>query len=541
MDEAARSQTLPGPLNLLDIIDLECIYLYMLYMVVNSNITCAREELPKLGIDFETLKSDLTLPNPEYSNLVRFGKGRFYKKVPPKICYLKKSGGNYLVPRYYKGETGMYGNEGADFSVRFKFKLRDYQQTFIDNNISAINENTGILLEASCGTGKTIMAIYLSIMRGKQTMVLVPTYYLAEQWKQRIEESTDARCAILASKDKEMPVDYDFTIIALDLFTCRTLPGEFVSNIGCVVLDEAHRVGAETYIPVLDEIPAKYRIALTATFRRTDNVHKILAYHFGKHLKMGSNFPKPLVYGIRTGVHVRGVVSKNRKHERFLDFLDSIEYPYNETDAAIELDPKDELRELLEKQYAKGGMTKSAYHEISACLFKAAEMRYPTVESYLDSHSGRRKLAIRIIRECMDAGRTVLFLSKRKATLKALHGYFAEYKPMLIVSETNKRTDEENDYLQNRCPLVFGVNQLAKEGLDIDRLDTLIMHLPMVDTEQAVGRISRLHEGKKFPVAFYLVDYCPITYSVYSKAKKFFAINGEFKGERTLPAIRSLL
>lgn len=510
-------------------------------MTVDSNIVANESELRELGIDLTSLRDSLTLPNPEYSKAIRFGKGRFYKTIDSHICYLKKVKDCYIVPRYYKGEIGKYGNEGRDFSIDFKFKLRDYQQKFWDENSHCLDESTGILFEAGCGSGKTIMAIYISVLRGKQSLVLVPTYYLAKQWKQRIEEATDASCVILTSKDTEIPTDRDFTIVVMDLFTCRHLPKELIDNVGDVILDEAHRIGAETYLPILDEIPAKYRIALTATFRRTDGVHKILAYHFGLHLKMESRFPRPFVYGVRTGVSVKGVVSKNRKHTNFLEFLDSVGFPYHETDTAIELNPTKELRDNLERAYKVGSMTKTAYHEIVSCLSKASEMSYSVVESYLDSHSGRRKTAIRVIQECLDAGRTVLFLSKRKATLKALHKYFAKYKPMLIVSETNERSDEDEAYLQSACPLIFGVTQLAKEGLDIDRLDTLIIHLPMVDTEQAVGRISRLCEGKKQPIALYLLDNCPMTYSVYSKAKKFFSINGEFKGERTLQTLKTVL
>lgn len=510
-------------------------------MLVNSNIIVTDKELGKLGIDFDKLVEDLTLPNPEYSNMMRFGKGRFYKKINPRICYLKKVGDEYIVPRYYIGELGKYGNEGRDISVNFKFSLRDYQQEFWDENSHYFEESTGILLEASCGSGKTIMAIYFSAIRGKQTLILVPTYYLAKQWKQRIEESTDSSCIILNAKDTEIPVNIDFTVVVMDLFTCRHLPKELIGNIGHVILDEAHRVGAETYLPILDEIPAKYRTALTATFRRNDGVHRILKYHFGSHIKMGNRFPRPLVYGVRTGVDIKGVVSKNRKHEHFLEFLDSVKYPYHETNCAIELNPTKELRDKLEDYYKVGSITKTAYHEVASCLSKASEMSYSVVESYLDSHSGRRKTAIRVIQECLDAGRTVLFLSKRKSTLKALHKYFAKYKPMLIVSETNERSDEDEAYLQNTCPLIFGVTQLAKEGLDIDRLDTLIIHLPMKDTEQAIGRISRLCEGKKFPICLYLLDDSPITYATYNNAKKYFRINADFKGERTLQTLKTVL
>lgn len=513
-------------------------------MKVASNILATEKELSKLGINLTQLTEDLTLPNPEYANQMRFGRGRFYKKIDKYICYLKKDGDQYLVPRYYAGELdGTYGNSGRELTSKHSIKLRDYQESFFNDNWSTIENTTGLLIEASCGMGKTIMGIWLAYYRGVQTMVLVPTYYLAKQWKQRIEAISNATCSIIKSTDTEIPTYNDFTIIVTDLFNCRILPTELVNNVGHVILDEAHRMGADTYLPILDEIPARFRTALTATFRRTDGVHKILKFHFGSHIKLPSCFPRPLAYGLKTGISIQGCVSKNKPYEYFLDFME-VNYKdtfekLQETPGAIVYDSKqnNKLREIADKEVKLGIITKTQHKQICSCLRKGGEMSYPTVESFLNENAGRRKIVIKLIQECMDAGRTVLFLSKRKDTLKALHKHFSEYNPMLIVSETNSRSEEDEKYLQTKCPLIFGVNQLAKEGLDIDRLDTLIIHLPMADTEQAIGRISRLCEGKKQPIAFYLVDKCPLTFATFSKAKKTFAINANYKGDITLAQV----
>lgn len=518
-------------------------------MEIKSNIFVNESELASLGISLEKLTEDLTLPNPEYTSIARFGKGRFYRKVPTHICYLKKVEGKYVIPRYYMGEPkGKWGNFGRVLKSEHSIILRDYQKDFFSENKEKILENTGILMEAPCGHGKTVLGIYLSYIRGVQTLIIVPTYYLAKQWRQRIGEFTTASCHIVTSKDKEIPTDSDFIIIVADLFTCRILPKELVKNVGHVILDEAHRMGAETYLPILDEIPARYRTALTATFRRADGVHRILKYHFGEHIKMPNRFPRPLAYGVKTSVVLQGVVTKNKAHEAFLDFMETYyegSCKLHETKSAIAYDSKENkrLRPLADDLLRTKSITKVAYREICSCLKKGEEMAYATVESYLNEHSSRRKEVIRLIEDCMLSGRTVLFLSKRKDTLRSLYRYFERYRPMLIVSETNTRSEEEEEeeFLQNDCRLIFGVNQLAKEGLDIDRLDTLIIHLPMADTEQAIGRISRLCEGKKQPIAFYLVDKCPLTYATFSKAQKTFKINADYKGEITLSEARKIL
>ena len=507
-----------------------------------SNLRISESELLKMGEHIEDIKPLLTLPNPEYSSMMRFGKGRFYKKIDTHICYLKKEGDTYVLPRYFFGEpkdTSAY--MGRETSYSCSIALRDYQEEFFTTNKDTIEKHSGILIEAACGNGKTVMAIYLSYLRRKQTLVLVPTYYLAKQWKNSIAHFTNASCVILTSKDKEIPTDKDFTIVVMDLFSCRVLPEELIKNIGHTVLDEAHRVGAETYLPILEEIPSYYRTALTATFRRTDGVHRILKYHFGEHLKMENRFPRPLVYTIRTGIKVNSVISKNKNYTSFVKYLDEINYPYKETKKTLSYVSDNNLRIEADKRMIKGGMTKTAHREILGCLKRGSELSYSVVDSFLNENSARRKLVISLIQKCLDAGRTVLFLSKRKDVLKALHKYFERYKPMLIVSETTERSDEDEEYLQNTCPLIFGVTQLAKEGLDIDRLDTLIIHLPMKDTEQAIGRISRLHKDKKFPLCLYLLDDCPITYAVFNNAKKFLKVNADYKGERTLQTIGTVL
>ena len=505
-----------------------------------SNLLVTEAEIIAHDTTVEDIQKTLTLPNPEYQNILRFRKGRFYKKVDPTVCYLRKSGDKYVLPRYYFGlpdtDRGMI--LGRKTSYSFFGKPRDYQQEFFDKN-PAFYKDSGLLIEMPCGHGKTFSAILRAYAFGRQTLVLVPTYFLARQWNKAIQEVTDASTVILTSDSKELPFDRDFTIVIMDLFAVRVLPKEFVENVGHVILDEAHRVGADTYMPILDELPAYYRTALTATFRRGDGVHRILRYHFGEHIQMRYQFDKPRVYSVNTMVEVKGVTTKNRPHTAILKYLERHKIPYEETRSAISFDPAKCVD--IENDFNAGLLNKTEFRELSATLKRAQDMSFPTLESFLSEHCGRRKRVIRIIQEALDSGRTILFLSKRKEVLKAIHKYFAAYKPMLVISETNSFTEEEVRYMQDECPLILGVTQLAKEGLDIPRLDTLIIHLPLKDTEQAIGRISRQYKGKRPPVAIYLLDQCAFSYGIFTAAQKVIPINGEYSGTVKLRQIRNIL
>lgn len=520
-------------------------------MDISSNIVLTESEIERHGTTLDKVKQDLTLPNPQWEGVSRFGKSKWaLSKIPKYICYLKEVGGRYVLPRYYFG-TDVRTDVGEDYriygaglsSLVFVGSLRDYQKEFVLGN-PALHDDSGVLLEASCGSGKTVLGIYLAMQRGKRTLVLVPTYYLAGQWKERIEAFTKCSCQIVTSKDTKIRTDADFTVAVLDLFSVRVLPSDLVDNIGTVILDEAHRIGAEAYLPILNEIPAYYRIALTATFRRADGVHKILRYHFGNHYKMENRFPRPIVYGISTEVSFERLVSKNKPWERTVEFFDSVGIPYVETKSTIAF-PNGyggkSVDNLFTEYAFKEHLNKTQTKEVQSCLKRGAELPYTTVDTHLNENCKRMKLTISAIQKCLDAGRTVLFLSKRKDTLRLLYKYFEKYRPMLIVSETNSRSEEDEKYLQTKCRLILGVIQLAKEGLDIDRLDTLIIHLPMKDTEQAVGRVSRLARGKQFPMCLYLVDNVPITWAVFKNAKKFFSINAEFKQVIRLSGLQDVL
>ena len=105
--------------------------------------------------------------------------------------------------------------------------------------------------------------------------------------------------------------------------------------------------------------------------------------------------------------------------------------------------------------------------------------------------------------------RQVLVLSERIVQLKELQ---AICNDGVVLSGTTKKEDREkilNDMREGRAKILFSSYQLAKEGLDITSLDTLILATPVKDyaiVVQAIGRIARKAEDKKKPVVIDIVD-----------------------------------
>jgi predicted helicase len=77
------------------------------------------------------------------------------------------------------------------------------------------------------------------------------------------------------------------------------------------------------------------------------------------------------------------------------------------------------------------------------------------------------------------------------------------------------------------CDIIIGTYSLAHEGLDIPKLDTLILSTPKSDIVQSVGRILRETKTKKNdPIVIDIVDMWGIFEYQYYKRQKFYRKTG---------------
>lgn len=503
----------------------------MKYSYISNNKYIAKDKSNELAIS--RAREDLTVTNPEYEKLVAFGKGRYmYSKIPKTLKFYKEDENYLIVPRNYKADVECRDltNPGKVIKVKSNIVLRDYQKKYIYENNLHLRNNTDKVIQMPCGTGKTILTIWLSVEVIKRvTVVVVPTIYLANQWIDSIRNNTDAVAYLWKSTDKEIPLDADFYVLTMDLLSVRELPQELLDVVGHVVFDECHRTGAEKYFPILERFASTWRTALTATFRREDGMHRMLEHYFGEKYVMPQQFEKPRVYGLFTGINCRHLVSKNVVSDSFKDWMDKKGIAYKETDKMYKLDRVSPLWEGEVERLVKlsSGTQRAYFKDVLKGIKSANDINFSVTESYLSSDLDRRKIMEDLIRECYNKGRTILFLSKRKDTLRYFAAKFASLNPALLISETNKMNRYEKEEIIKNCRLIFGINQIVKEGFDKENLDTLILDLPIKDTEQAIGRIARYYEGKKSPIVFYPVDDNPVMYSLWQKAKKWILINGK--------------
>mmetsp|Transcript_7064 Transcript_7064/g.20682 ORF Transcript_7064/g.20682 Transcript_7064/m.20682 type:complete len:427 (+) Transcript_7064:1900-3180(+) len=143
--------------------------------------------------------------------------------------------------------------------------------------------------------------------------------------------------------------------------------------------------------------------------------------------------------------------------------------------------------------------------------------------SILCSMENRNNVITRHIVELVNEGRKIMLLSDRRAHCETL-------KRMLLAADTDsalylggmkgfelKKSEQKN--------VLLGTYSLAKEGLDIPTLDTIILASPRSDVVQACGRI--LHGKTEFcPLIVDIVDQWFIGIAQYQKRKTYYNKSG---------------
>jgi superfamily II DNA or RNA helicase len=404
--------------------------------------------------------------------------------LPRAFGFSRASGGAFVEHR----------TDGAPLGSAFVGELTPLQTTAFERSSQALErEPHCCMLTLPCGFGKTVVALRVAHAIGRRTLVVVHKEFLLSQWSARISQFLpEARVAIVQG-NKAIPPEADFVLAMLQTLCLRLVDptsraSEIVTTCGLAVIDEAHHMAAKYFSKLFFHLPVKRLLGLTATPNRKDGCTKALHMFMGQH----------------------SFLVENSDLQRARPTVQIVSY----------ISPQKITSDLSSGQVQK-------------------------LKTTITQDDLRNRLLCDIVLRLATQERQIICLSDRTAHLACLLRLFEEhggavYKPALYIGG-QKRSDRER--IERECGVLFGTFAMAQEGLDIPRLDTLVLASPASDITQAVGRILRPCSSKKPPLIIDVQDDACNTFRRQNQTRqRFYAKHGiqnEQEAERPRSEARS--
>jgi len=182
--------------------------------------------------------------------------------------------------------------------ISFDGILRPEQTEVRKEAIKQLSSTGSVLLSMYCGFGKSSTSMKLACDIGLKTLIIVNKLILIKQWDEGIKTfCPSASVQKLTSRSKKD--DCDFYIINAQ--NVEKMGKSFFSDIGTVIVDEAHLIMAETLSRCLQWVHPRYLIGLTATPYRMDGLNSLLDMYFGKYKISRTLWREHIAYKVSTG------------------------------------------------------------------------------------------------------------------------------------------------------------------------------------------------------------------------------------------------
>lgn len=440
----------------------------------------------------QQVRADMEVPNPERMTAARYR--RFVRNIPEKIIlweYDKDSGTLYLPRGYagrlvelmrghrvpYRQDNAMVTLPSVDFGSRIV--LRDYQVPAVEAMVAMATQG---ILQAPAGSGKTQMGLEVIARVGQPALWLTHTRDLAQQVLDRAAEVLDVPRREIGMLGAGRESVGDRLTIGIVQKMGKMDLSALANKWGCVVIDEVHHSPAMSWASVINQLAARRRYGVTATFERADGLQVVTELVIGPTIHVVDRARVEAAGGVvRPDVRPVKTVCESPAWAKY----------------------KELAREYEERQ--KAGKTKKGE-------------RPPVIPfgdilaDVLDSFDRNRMIVDLLSGECPE--HCSLVLSERVAHCQELKSMLEVRCPQLRAEVIHGKLGKiaRREILAameaGGLDVLFAVD-IAKEGLDIPRLDRLFLVAGgrnAGEVEQKVGRVQRSFPGKADAVVFDFVD-----------------------------------
>lgn len=379
---------------------------------------------------------------------------------------------------------------GRPVQVSFRGELRPEQEAALEE----LQKHENGILHAATAFGKTVVCCALIAKRRVNTLIILESSSLLPQWEEALEHFLEIHEEFPVYQTKSgktltrkrlvgrLQGNRDSMTGIIDVAMAGSLykkgePHPFLQQYGMVIVDECHHAASDTISRVLQAVTAKYIYGVTATPMRGDGLEKINEMLLG---------PIRYRYTAKDKAKAQGIAH--------------LVYP------------------RFTRTVPPRGVTEEKLHPNEA---------YEIIRN----HEIRDEQILADIRECIEAGRTPLVLSRYRDHAERLYSRLqGTADRVFLLTGTHSKKEQkmirEQLYAAGRQEslILVATGSLVGEGFDYPRLDTLIMATPVSFrsvVEQYAGRLNRDYQGKQNVIVYDYVDsHIPIFRNMYIKRLK---------------------
>jgi len=397
-----------------------------------------------------------------------------------------------IVPKYYGIEN--FGNvpfksEPIHNEITFNGSLRDYQVPIVDKLLKHLDEKGGGLLSVPCGRGKTLMAIYIAHRLGVKTLVVTHKSFLLKQWQNQIKRFCDIDAGTIRGKIIDTK-NRKFVVGMIQSMSMKDYDSEVFDQFGLVIYDESHHCASKIFSKALMKTCCKYTLALSATPYRSDGLIKIMHWFLGETI-----YREKIRINNQVVAKVFNYTSSDKK-------FSEKKYAYG---------PQIGKPNIIKMGGELAELKQRTNHLINLIneIRKDPDRKIIILSKYVDHLKEMKEGLDNLIKKDIEDGK--LLEDEIKTTL-----YIGAMKQW-------QREEAEAD-----GDIFFATNDLAREGLDIERLNTVVLATSQKDVNQSVGRAMRrlLQNGDLRPLIIDFADnlssfknHCRLRKTFYSQCK----------------------
>ena len=361
----------------------------------------------------------------------------------------------------------------CNWSIRKNISLRGYQSEALDAWFK--NDCKGIIVLPT-GTGKTRIALAILSRLMEPTLIVVPTIELMKQWYNKIQAFFNVSIGFYGGGKKNI------RCITIATYDSAYINIEFLGNkFKLIVFDEVHHLPSPGYRQIAEMSAAPYRLGLTATPEREDNLHLDLNTLVGE-----------IVYSRKVSEFPRKYLAEYR--------IETIRVKLSEEERKLYLENMEKYRRYLEKHnlrlrsirdfekiIMKSGLDREArevilaWHNARKIAFNAVA-KIDILKKILSKHRGDR----------------ILIFTENNEVVRKI-------STNLLIPEISYKTDDKErekilSGFKKGLINIIVTSRVLEEGIDVPDANVAIILSGTGSKRefiQRLGRILRPKDGKQ--------------------------------------------